>query len=146
MTATDKHVQCKPNEPQSYMVFWIITILIDNNILPLGNMILSRLIAQFPPCSSPISHNAPSCNRNMHTCAHCCYQMVHGGIFDALWDLWDCSIACFPQSYWREIFIYRNLLIFFLILHSMEGNINLRSVSSLDKCIFMMIWSLRRII
>ena len=36
-----------------------------------------------------MSHNAPICNRNMHTCAHFCYKMRHCGIFIcALWDLW----------------------------------------------------------
>ena len=37
--------------------------------------------SQIPQCTSPISHNAPFCNRNVHTCAHFCYKMVHCGIF-----------------------------------------------------------------
>ena len=32
-----------------------------------------KLVAQIPRCASPISHNAPFCNRNVHMCAHFCY-------------------------------------------------------------------------
>ena len=42
----------------------------------------NRPISQIPQCTSPISHNASFCNRNVHTCAHFCYKMVHCGIFD----------------------------------------------------------------
>ena len=38
-------------------------------------------IAQISKCTSPISHNAPFCNRNVHMCAHFCYKIVHYGIF-----------------------------------------------------------------
>ena len=35
-----------------------------------------------PPVLYILSHNhAPSCNRNVHMCAHFCYKMVHCGIF-----------------------------------------------------------------
>ena len=43
--------------------------------------ILNRSAAQIPQCVSPVSHNAPFCNRNVHMCAHFCYKMVHCGIF-----------------------------------------------------------------
>ena len=36
------------------------------------------------PTIHQISHNAPFCNRNMHTCAHFCYKVVHCG----MWDWW----------------------------------------------------------
>ena len=39
-----------------------------------------------------MSHNAPFCNRNVHTCAHFCYKIVHYWTV-ALWDLWIRSIA-----------------------------------------------------
>ena len=38
-------------------------------------------VAQILQCTSPISHNAPFCDRNVHMCAHFCYKMVHYGIF-----------------------------------------------------------------
>ena len=41
----------------------------------------SSIISQIPPCTSPISHNAPLCYRNVHMCAHFCYKMVHCGRF-----------------------------------------------------------------
>ena len=47
-------------------------------------------------CTSPISHNAPFCNRNVHICAYFCYKMVHCGIFVwrmTQWDSWDKSIV-----------------------------------------------------
>ena len=39
-------------------------------------------ISQIPQCTGPKSHNTPFCNRNVNTCAHFCYKMVHCGIKD----------------------------------------------------------------
>ena len=52
-----------------------------------------RPAAQIPQCTSHISHNAPFCNRNVHMCAHFCHRMMHCGIFDALWVLWDALVS-----------------------------------------------------
>ena len=41
----------------------------------------NRLVARILQCISPTSHNAPLCNRNVHTCAYFCYKVVHSGIF-----------------------------------------------------------------
>ena len=38
-----------------------------------------------------VSHNAPSCNRNVHTCSYFCYKMVHCG-------MWDWCILLFVQQ------------------------------------------------
>ena len=38
----------------------------------------NRPVAQIPKCTSPISHNAPFCSRNVHMCAHFCYETVQG--------------------------------------------------------------------
>ena len=43
--------------------------------------IINRPISQIPECICAISHNATFCNRNVHTCAHFCYKMVHCGIY-----------------------------------------------------------------
>ena len=43
---------------------------------------LDRLISQSHNAFAQISHNAPFCNRNVHTHAHFCYKMVHCGIRD----------------------------------------------------------------
>ena len=48
-------------------------------------------LSQIPQWTSPISHNAPFCNKNVHTCAHFCYKMVHCGT-------WDWCIAGFVRS------------------------------------------------
>ena len=45
------------------------------------NFLPNRLVARILQCISPTSHNAPLCNRNMHTCAYFCYKVVHSGIF-----------------------------------------------------------------
>ena len=42
----------------------------------------NRPISQVPECIRQISHNASFCNRNVHTCAHFCYKMVHCVIWD----------------------------------------------------------------
>ena len=43
-----------------------------------------RPIAPIPQCTSPISHNALFCNRNVHLCAHFCYKFLHCGMFRLL--------------------------------------------------------------
>ena len=50
-------------------------------MLPRSDWSSIRLVPQIPWCTSPISHNAPCCSRNVHMCAHFCYKMVHFGIF-----------------------------------------------------------------
>ena len=52
-------------------------------------------ISQIPrvECIRQISHNAPLCDRNVHTCAHFCYKVVRCGIRDwHIVGLWDGSI------------------------------------------------------
>ena len=50
----------------------------------------NRSISQIPLLTSPISHNTPLCNRDVHFC----YKVVHCGILpDVLWDLCDGSTA-----------------------------------------------------
>ena len=56
----------------------------------------NRPISQVPQCTWQISHNATFCNRNVHTCAHFCYKMVHCGIWD-----W-CIIRFVWQVYYRK--------------------------------------------
>ena len=51
----------------------------------------NRAISNIP---RQLSHNAPLCNRNVHTCAHFCYKVVHYGI-------WDCCIVGFLQQVYR---------------------------------------------
>ena len=52
-----------------------------------------RPVSQIPQYTSLISHNAPSCNRNLHMCAHFCHKMVHWGIFVKwIMGLWVGSI------------------------------------------------------
>ena len=55
-----------------------------------------RPVTQIPQCTSPISHNAPFCNRNVHTCAHFCHKMVHYGIF-----VW-CIVGFVRWVYWLD--------------------------------------------
>ena len=47
-------------------------------------------ISQIPRCIRQISQTAPFWNRNVHTCAHFCYKMVHCGI-------WNCCIVEFVK-------------------------------------------------
>ena len=41
----------------------------------------NRPVSEIPQYTSPISHNAPLCNRNVHMCAHIYHKMVHYGIY-----------------------------------------------------------------
>ena len=42
---------------------------------------LNRPMSQILQCIRQISHNTTYCNRNVHTCAHFCYEMVYCGIW-----------------------------------------------------------------
>ena len=48
-------------------------------------------ISQIQQRIRQMSHNTPFCNRNVHTCAHFCYKMVHCG-------LWNWCIVGFVQQ------------------------------------------------
>ena len=55
--------------------------------------------SQIAPCTSPISHNAPFCNRNVHISVT--KWCIVGSLADALWDLWDGPInsaLCFYKQ------------------------------------------------
>ena len=53
-----------------------------------------KRISQIPHSIWYISHNAPFCNRNVHTCAHFCYKIMHCGI-------WDWCIVGFVKQVYR---------------------------------------------
>ena len=56
------------------------------------------------PTISPISHNAPFCNRNVHVCAHFCYKWcIAGYLFNALWDLWDVSVRANGRNLTKHV-------------------------------------------
>ena len=78
-------------------------------------------VSPLPPHSSQISqsirqisHNAPFCDRNVHTCAHFCHKMVHCGIWGgALRDLSNTSKYTVVISYrlnskWNEMLHMQN--------------------------------------
>ena len=61
----------------------------------------NRPISQIPQCIWQISHNAPFWNRNVHTCAHFCYKMVHCGIWD--WCIMGfAQQVYFPKIKWHD--------------------------------------------
>ena len=52
-----------------------------------------RTNSQILQCICPISHNAPFCNRNVHTSVT--KWCIVGYFCNALWDLWDGSIVTY---------------------------------------------------
>ena len=68
-----------------FQVTW--SVLVENGIgrETSSSELMKRPVAQIPQCTLPISHNAPFCNRNVHTCAHLCYKMVHCGICEMVY-------------------------------------------------------------
>ena len=52
-------------------------------------------ISQIPQCTISISHNAPYCNRNVHTRRHFCYKMMHCRI--CYW----CMVELVQQVYYK---------------------------------------------
>ena len=71
---------------------------------------VSRPTVQIPQCIRQISHNVPFCNRNVHTCAHFCYKMVHCGIWD--WCIMGFVKQIFraAKCYWSAVVCYGNHL------------------------------------
>ena len=51
----------------------------------------NRPISQIQQYIRQLFHNAPFCNRNVDTCAHHCYKMVHC-------EIWDWCITGFVQQ------------------------------------------------
>ena len=55
-----------------------------------GNHPFNRLVVKIPQTTRPISHNAPFHKRHVYPYVHCCYKMLHHGIFAlAILDLCD---------------------------------------------------------
>ena len=52
---------------------------------------VNRPISEIPQCIGQIYHNAPFCNRNVHTCEHYGYKMMHC-------EIWDWCIVGFAQQ------------------------------------------------
>ena len=50
-----------------YMPFYVLMILYT---------VHNRPMVRIPQCTGRISHKAPICNRNVHTCAYFCYKVV----------------------------------------------------------------------
>ena len=60
----------------------------------------NRPVAQIPQCISPVSHNTPFCNRNVHISftKWCIVVMDICLVTGALWDLRERFIACTSQQ------------------------------------------------
>ena len=56
----------------------------------------NRPVSQIPLCIRQIIHNAPFCNRNVHT--HFCYKMLHCGIW-----IW-CIVGFVHKVYWPLLY------------------------------------------
>ena len=57
------------------------TRVIQPRWIPVYGMHAYRHVAQILQCTSTRSHSAPFGNRNVNTCAHFCYKIMHCGIF-----------------------------------------------------------------
>ena len=77
----------------------------------------NRLISQIPQCTSPISHNAPFCNRNVHiSITRWCNmhfsvakRCIVGNGTGALWDFWGYYI-----SWWLPQWVHNHVCTFLL--------------------------------
>ena len=60
-------------------------VIPDNSKTPLANgelLSIDPSHKSYNECIRLITHSAPFCNRNEHTCAHFCYKMVHCGTWN----------------------------------------------------------------
>ena len=67
-----------------HFIEWRI-LSFDSNFTEMYSWGSNRSVLQIPQCTSPISHNAPFCNRNVHVCTFLLQN-------DALWDI--CLMHC----------------------------------------------------
>ena len=77
--------------------------------------------AQIPQCTSPISHSAPICNRNVHISVT--KWCIVGYLAIALWDLWGGSIHRWLEYQWCHISLLASQTI---------GNSTVRSTAGSD--------------
>ena len=62
----------------------------ENNGTEKIGLVTPTPVARIPLYTSPMFHNAPLCNKNVHICAHFFYKMMHRWRFlDAWCDLWE---------------------------------------------------------
>ena len=80
---------------------------------------------QIPQCTSPISHNAPYCSRNVHMCAHFCYSMVHCAIFVL------CSVGYIRWVYCCCDLSNELIVVIHIDVFSLDETISPSSISSL---------------
>ena len=79
---------------------------------PNGHKLMTRRVAvityisQIPQCTSPISHNEPLCNINVHMREHFCYKIVHCGI----WDWCIVGFAICASAVMKLTKVYQNIL------------------------------------
>ena len=63
--------------------WWLIQNCSVNDLVPSGNKPLPEpMLTEIFVALYSIPYTAPLCSRNVHTCAHFCYKMVHLGIWD----------------------------------------------------------------
>ena len=67
-----------------------------------------KFIKQILQRIGQMSYNAPFCNRNVHMCAHFCYEMVHCGIWDwcIMGFICNRSILNTMKIQWKMWYIY----------------------------------------
>ena len=75
---------------------WYLSRLVPRGAAKVVLLSVSPCLDTMDPSHN--SHNASFCNRNVLTCAHCCYEMVHYGI-------WDSCIVRFVQEIYCGVLI-----------------------------------------
>ena len=63
---------------------------VSGHLIQVFIVVINRPVAQTPQCTSPISHDALLCYKNVHVSAT--RWCIMGYLSDALWDLQDGSI------------------------------------------------------
>ena len=95
--------QCRP-KVTPLLMHWSYHSLTQN----LWHDFPHRPVTKIPQCTSPISYNAPFCNRNVHKYAHFCYKMVHCGTFVwciagfVRWVYWMTPCSHDPKKYNKQ--------------------------------------------
>ena len=91
----------------------------------------SKPVAQIPQCTSPISHNAPFCNRNVYMYAHFCYTWWRHQM-----ETFSALLAFVRGIHWSPVNSphrgqWRGALMFSLICVWINGGVNNRETGDL---------------
>ena len=133
--------------------WWHFHLISRTKIYKCWKNSLTYICVSRPQCTKPLraidlsnkSHNASDkyptihqfCNRNVHTCAHFCYKMLHCGTWHRCILGWICEMGLIV---WRDVDMYLCILSFLRIKNLQFFNIRINGACEVSACSVYNIW------